>query len=92
MAHARRDLYLIFQERLWNRSATGIGVENSISSCSRKRFREVVFRGEVRDGERRLGAVGRRSSTESEDLGVLVRRLCEAVEPLGEFHEAGRRI
>ena len=68
---------------LWGGGGVGEGMGTSnFFVCEELFFREGVFRVKFAMESDTLVVLGQRSQTESEDLGVLVRRLFEAAEPL----------
>ena len=76
-------LYLMFKGWLWGGGGVGEGMGTSnFFVCEELFFREGVFRVKFAMESDTLVVLGQRSQTESEDLGVLVRRLFEAAEPL----------
>ena len=76
-------LYLMFIGWLWGGGGVGEGMGTSnFFVCEELFFREGVFRVKFAMESDTLVVLGQRSQTESEDLGVLVRRLFEAAEPL----------
>ena len=75
-------LYLMFKGWLWGGGGVGEGMGTSNFLCEELFFREGVFRVKFAMESDTLVVLGQRSQTESEDLGVLVRRLFEAAEPL----------
>ena len=76
-------MYLMFKRWLWGGGGVGEGMGTSnFFVCEELFFWKGVFRVKFAMESDALVVLGQRSQVESEDLGVLVRRLFEAAEPL----------